>query len=158
MGYLEGTDSKLKDELVVVTAHYDHLGKKGESIFNGADDNDSLFGNNGDDYVQGGAGNDYVAGGTDNDTLNGGIGNDTLVGNSGADVFEFTDASFGTDQINDFEDGVDMLDFSALGLSASDFTITQSGNDTVLTLNSDTSQTVTLLNTTATDIDLFDFV
>ena len=41
LGYVEGTDSKLKDELVVVTAHYDHLGKKGESIFNGADDNGS---------------------------------------------------------------------------------------------------------------------
>lgn len=39
MGYIEGTD--LKDELVVMTAHYDHLGKRGESIYNGADDNGS---------------------------------------------------------------------------------------------------------------------
>jgi len=37
LGYLEGTDKK--DELVVVSAHYDHLGKKGKDIFNGADDN-----------------------------------------------------------------------------------------------------------------------
>lgn len=41
LGFIEGTDEKLKHEVVVVTAHYDHLGKKGESIFNGADDNGS---------------------------------------------------------------------------------------------------------------------
>ena len=41
LGYIEGTDPKLKDELVVVTAHYDHLGKRGDDIYNGADDNGS---------------------------------------------------------------------------------------------------------------------
>lgn len=39
MGYLEGTD--LKDEVIVITAHYDHLGKRGDYIYNGADDNGS---------------------------------------------------------------------------------------------------------------------
>lgn len=39
LGYLEGTTKK--EELVVVTAHYDHLGKKGELIYNGADDDGS---------------------------------------------------------------------------------------------------------------------
>lgn len=39
LGYLEGTD--LKDEVLVLTAHYDHLGKKGEKIYNGADDDGS---------------------------------------------------------------------------------------------------------------------
>jgi hypothetical protein len=39
LGYLEGTDKK--DELIVVSAHYDHLGKRGEDIYNGADDNGS---------------------------------------------------------------------------------------------------------------------
>lgn len=39
MGYLEGSD--LKDELVVVTAHYDHLGKRGDKVYNGADDDGS---------------------------------------------------------------------------------------------------------------------
>jgi Zn-dependent M28 family amino/carboxypeptidase len=41
---LEGTDDKLKDEIVVVGGHHDHLGNKGgggDSIFNGADDNAS---------------------------------------------------------------------------------------------------------------------
>lgn len=39
MAYFEGTDKA--DELVVVSAHYDHLGKRGKDIFNGADDNGS---------------------------------------------------------------------------------------------------------------------
>jgi hypothetical protein len=39
LGFIEGTDKK--DEIVVLSAHYDHLGKKGESIYNGADDNGS---------------------------------------------------------------------------------------------------------------------
>ena len=41
LGFVEGTDPKLKDEVVVVTAHYDHLGKRGDDIYNGADDNGS---------------------------------------------------------------------------------------------------------------------
>jgi Peptidase family M28 len=41
LGYIEGTDEMLKDELVIVTAHYDHLGKRGDDIYNGADDNGS---------------------------------------------------------------------------------------------------------------------
>jgi len=39
LAFIEGTD--LKDEIVVVTAHYDHIGKKGEDINNGADDDGS---------------------------------------------------------------------------------------------------------------------
>jgi len=35
--FIEGTD--LKEEVIAVSAHYDHLGKRGEDIFNGADDN-----------------------------------------------------------------------------------------------------------------------
>ncbi len=41
LGYIEGTDEELKNEIVVVTAHYDHLGKRGEAIYFGADDNAS---------------------------------------------------------------------------------------------------------------------
>ena len=39
LGYIKGTD--LKDELILITAHYDHLGKKDSLIYNGADDNGS---------------------------------------------------------------------------------------------------------------------
>jgi len=39
MGYIEGTD--LKDELIVVSAHYDHIGMRNTDVYNGADDNAS---------------------------------------------------------------------------------------------------------------------
>ncbi len=38
---LPGADPKLKGEWVLLSAHYDHLGKKGDHIFPGADDNAS---------------------------------------------------------------------------------------------------------------------
>ena len=39
LGFIEGTD--LKEEIVLITAHYDHLGKHDTLLFNGADDNGS---------------------------------------------------------------------------------------------------------------------
>ena len=39
LGYIEGTD--LKDELIIITAHYDHLGIHDSLVFNGADDDGS---------------------------------------------------------------------------------------------------------------------
>ncbi|MFT3884453.1 MAG: M28 family peptidase [Flavobacteriales bacterium] len=39
LGYIEGSDKK--GELVVVTAHFDHIGKDGDEVYNGADDDGS---------------------------------------------------------------------------------------------------------------------
>ena len=39
LGYIEGSD--LKEELIIITAHYDHLGKHDTLLFNGADDDGS---------------------------------------------------------------------------------------------------------------------
>ncbi len=39
LAYLEGSD--LKDELIVITAHYDHLGIQDGKVYNGADDDGS---------------------------------------------------------------------------------------------------------------------
>jgi hypothetical protein len=39
LGYIEG--SELKEELIILTAHYDHLGKHDSLLFNGADDDGS---------------------------------------------------------------------------------------------------------------------
>lgn len=39
IGYIEGSDKK--DEYLILTAHYDHLGKKGNIIYYGADDDGS---------------------------------------------------------------------------------------------------------------------
>lgn len=41
LAFIEGSDPKLKHEIVIVSAHYDHLGKRGTSIYRGADDNGS---------------------------------------------------------------------------------------------------------------------
>jgi hypothetical protein len=41
IGMIEGTNPKKKDEYVIITAHYDHLGKRGDVVYNGADDNGS---------------------------------------------------------------------------------------------------------------------
>jgi len=48
VGKIEGSDPKLKDEWILYTAHWDHLGRheelKGDQIFNGASDNASGVG------------------------------------------------------------------------------------------------------------------
>ncbi len=41
LAFLEGSDPLLKEEVVVIGAHLDHLGKRGDYIYNGADDNGS---------------------------------------------------------------------------------------------------------------------
>jgi hypothetical protein len=41
LGYVEGSDPELKKEAVVIGAHLDHLGRRGDYIFNGSDDNAS---------------------------------------------------------------------------------------------------------------------
>lgn len=46
LGYIEGSDPDVKDELIVITSHYDHTGLSpagpaGDYIYNGADDNAS---------------------------------------------------------------------------------------------------------------------
>ena len=39
LAYIEG--SEFPNEVIVISAHYDHLGMKGEEVYNGADDNAS---------------------------------------------------------------------------------------------------------------------
>ena len=41
VGLIEGTDPRLADEWVIISAHYDHMGADGPRIFNGADDDGS---------------------------------------------------------------------------------------------------------------------
>ena len=38
LGLIEGSDPKLKNEIIILTAHYDHLGIKEGKVYNGADD------------------------------------------------------------------------------------------------------------------------
>ena len=41
LSYLPGSDPKLREEIVVVSAHFDHVGARNGEIFNGADDDAS---------------------------------------------------------------------------------------------------------------------
>lgn len=41
VGFIEGSDPVLKKEVIVISAHYDHLGVEKGKVFNGADDNGS---------------------------------------------------------------------------------------------------------------------
>lgn len=41
LGYIQGSDPELKNEAIVIGAHLDHEGRRGDYIFNGSDDNGS---------------------------------------------------------------------------------------------------------------------
>ncbi len=41
LGYIEGSDPELKNEAIVIGGHLDHLGRRGDYIYNGADDDGS---------------------------------------------------------------------------------------------------------------------
>jgi Zn-dependent M28 family amino/carboxypeptidase len=41
VGVLEGSDPRLRDEYVLITAHYDHSGRTDQLVFHGADDDAS---------------------------------------------------------------------------------------------------------------------
>ncbi len=104
----------------------------------------TLFGNEGNDLIEGRGGNDYLRGGT------------------GADTFVFK-AGFDHDVIGDFEDGLDRLDVSGMGLSghsmaSAGITISQSGGHTVIDFNTAGGEQITLTNTNAYHIDDSDFI
>ncbi len=83
----------------------------------GGSANDTIFGNTGRDSLYGGLGDDTIFGGEDDDKLRGnggddfledGNGKDKLWGQASADVFSLV-ADSTTDNIMDFEDGVDLI-------------------------------------------------
>ncbi len=116
----------------------------------------------GADTLNGGAGNDTLQGGGGADVLNGGADNDTLNGGAGNDRFVFTNG-FGADTVIGFDEnpagGQDLLDISALGVSAATFAasviIAQVGADVVITINGDT---ITLSNENAANYSAADFI
>jgi Ca2+-binding RTX toxin-like protein len=94
-------------------------------------------GGTGADTITGGAGANRLEGAAGNDILSGGAGNDTLVGGAGADQFVFGMLS-GTDRIEDFELGLDVIRFTSGPQSFADLTFgaanTISANGTTIHL------------------------
>ena len=109
------------------------LGGDGNDDINGNKGADTIDGGNDNDHIRGGADDDSIHGGDDNDILLGDLGADTLAGDAGIDIITggdgndvfvfatgdadpFTDSDDNTfyDEITDFTNGADKLDFGAV--------------------------------------------
>ncbi len=114
------------------------------------------------DVLQGDHQYNFLQGNGGNDRLDGRGGNDTLAGGAGADTFAFRHGS-GHDTIVDFENGVDKIDLSGMGLwgntlHTGGITVTQTGAHTVINFNASGGEQITLMNTNAYHIDDSDFI
>ena len=183
---IEGNDG---DDLIVGGAGTDLLfgGENDDTIYGDWQDaagdgeaRDGVFGGGGNDTLFGGGGDDVVSGDAGSDTISGGTGDDTLIGDSTfpvehpdeqwvgeADTFVFSEHYWGDDTIVDFNDGLDLIDFSgqATAIAFADLTITQIGNDTEIAytpppggFGAPLTNTITLLGISAGDIDGADFI
>lgn len=119
-----------------------------------------LTGNTGANHLTGAGGNDRLQGREGSDTIEGGAGNDILEGGTGADVFAFHQGD-GTDTVLDYQDGVDRLDLSSLGIGFGDLRIVDSGaNALVFYDEADPADRGLIVVTghSASDMDSSDFV
>ena len=125
----------------------------------GGDGADSIFGWGGNDTIWGGAAGDSLRGGEGGDTLRGGAGNDFLFGEGGNDAFQYDTRGFGVDQVFDFQNGGDKLQFStnvfanaAAVLAAS----SQIGNDVLI--NAGGGDQIAIKNFNLGNLDASDFL
>jgi len=130
----------------------------------GGSGNDSLTGNAALNKIDGGAGNDIIAGGLGNDQMWAGAGSDRLIadggndelsgdysfqgyGDNASDIFEIR-TNAGTVTINDFEIGVDKLDFTDFNLANSSYWTASAAQSapsvTTLTLTGQAQEVVTV--------------
>lgn len=138
-------------------------GGNGADNITGDGNANTLDGGGGADTLNGGGGIDTINGGGGADTIIGGAGNDIMDGGGGNDVFVFTTA-FGNDRITGFDEnptgGQDLLDISALGITAANFasqvTIANSaGGNVTITIG---GQSIVLVGETAANITSADFI
>lgn len=123
-------------------------GSADADIINGNRSDDQISGVGGDDTLFGGAGNDVLKGDEGNDLLFGDLGNNTLTGGPGSDTLILRPG--GSDEVTDFEIGVDFLGLPE-GLTFAQLSITQGsagtlisfGPEVLVTLNGVSSSLVT---------------
>ncbi|KZK96134.1 Serralysin precursor [Pseudovibrio sp. Ad5] len=107
--------------------------------------NDTLIGNFADNALYGNAGHDR---------LEGGFGNDMLSGGSGNDRFVF-DTNWGADEIIDFEDGFDLIEFINNIDSFNDLNISGKDDDTIISYE---GSSITLSDVAVSNITEDDFM
>jgi Ca2+-binding RTX toxin-like protein len=139
-------------------------GGEGNDLLNGGTGDDDLLGGHGDDrllgssgkdLLEGDFGDDTLIGGRGRDRLDGGWGDDTLTGGAGRDLFVFTKGE-GTDQILDFELGLDRIDLRGAFIRRSDLQLTQENGYVEITLSGDNSAdptTIQVMNVTLAELD-----
>jgi hypothetical protein len=98
----------------------------GDDTINGNDGNDHLMGRTGADTINGGIGDDLIDGGLDKDRMTGGAGNDVFLFRDGETVLPRGSA----DVINDFAQGQDHIDLSAM-----DANVNAAGNQVFTFIN-----------------------
>jgi len=134
-------------------------GGLGRDRLNGGIGDDWLFGGKGDDVLRAGQGNDQLFGGKGNDVLvaqigdtllDGGVGEDLLIGGRGITTFLVASRNAGVKTISNFSATQgDILKFESY--QRSELTITQSGNNTIVT--SDNVTLAVLLNVRSTIVE-----
>jgi Ca2+-binding RTX toxin-like protein len=132
-------------------------GQKGADTILGGTGNDVLRGNRGADVLEGHGGSDRLFGGAGNDFITGGNGRDIMAGGGGWDEFIYNDMSEGNDVIRDFDDVMDLINVSALGIGFDDITVTSAEADASAMLSFG-STTILLQGVTTDMVDAGDFV
>lgn len=141
------------DEIIADEKINDLDGGDSDDTIDGGAGDDVIYGGKGKDTLTGGAGDDTIYAGNNYDIVNAGTGNDVVYGDNGRDIVDLGD---GADSISDFEDGLDLIDVSATGLTFGDLTIANDGAGGA-TVDYGTGDQITLTNT-AGQIDQTDFV
>jgi hypothetical protein len=116
------------------------------------------YGGNGDDIIFASV-YDRSFGGNGNDTLFAGEGNNILHGGSGADQFWIAMADFpsSANTIADFEEAVDLIGIGGLGITFGDLSITQNGDDALISALGTDLAILTGIQATALDSTRFVF-
>lgn len=158
------------DQVIEGTAAGEQLvGGSGKDLIKGMAGADQLFGLGGNDTLQGGDGDDYLSGGNGSgsgsadDRLEGGIGNDTLAGEDGNDTLlgGAGDDDYvyggGQDVIDNTGGGIDGVFFNN-GITAAQLSFARTGDDLVIIVGGNASQTVTVTNHFLGGDNAIDFV